>query len=115
MTESFAEIVEKHGFDQPRCASGVGPGWLPIIDELLTALAGQPIQLDQVKEKFGSLRVYYHSTKDPEKHLATVDVLIRKAAKKAAETCEDCGLPGNLITKGWHRVLCKSCDTPRGT
>jgi hypothetical protein len=83
------------------------------------------IILDQVKEKFGTLRVYYHYSDnkiapddiadlldktDLDKKLtnfyAAVDNAIDFAEYQSGVTCEETGKPGKLYTQGWHRVLC---------
>ena len=58
----------------------------------------------QVKEKFGSLRLYMsYETKEMED-------LIEKAEELSSVTCEDCGKPGKLIApNGWYRCLCDDC------
>jgi hypothetical protein len=82
------------------------------------------IVLDQVKEKYGTLRVY-HSTnmedipedvwanldlndfyKKIEKYNDKIDVAIDYAEYQSGITCEVTGKDGKLYTKGWHKVLC---------
>lgn len=82
-------------------------GWLPIIAELFQQIAEreqlQPelVTILQVKQKFGSLRVYL----TPAEPYAD---LVAAAEKKAAHTCEICGAPGTLCrTKnGWWETVC---------
>lgn len=59
----------------------------------------------QVKEKYGSLRVYLS------KHSPETDKLIRAAERKSLRTCESCGRRGSLhrSERGWLRTLCESC------
>jgi hypothetical protein len=82
------------------------------------------IILDQVKEKYGTLRVYYHTTgynipeeikeilddKDLDKKLNNfynkIDYAIDYAEYQSSVTCEITGKEGKLYTKGWHRTLC---------
>lgn len=54
----------------------------------------------QIKEKFGSLRVYMIGS-SPELQ-AVIDV----ARKKANITCDKCGGPGTMREGGWWRVRC---------
>lgn len=81
------------------------------------------IILDQVKEKFGTLRVYYHydyvdvpaeikskiDEKQIEKQLEEfyqkVDNAIEYADYQTSRTCEVTGEEGKYYTKGWCRVL----------
>lgn len=82
-------------------------GWLPIIAELFQQIAEreqlQPelVTILQVKQKFGSLRVYL----TPAEPYAD---LLAAAAKKTAHTCEICGAPGKICsTKDrWWQTVC---------
>lgn len=58
------------------------------------------VVVDQVKEKFGGLRFYYHGGDD------VVDGMVRMAESWAAQTCEQCGDPGTMRHGGWVRTLC---------
>lgn len=62
----------------------------------------------QIKEKFGSLRIYMNY------YFPEIEKLIDDAVKKADETCERCGQPGELRQGGWWRTLCDSCEEKRG-
>lgn len=61
----------------------------------------------QVKEKFGTLRLYVSSWTD---EMADV---IREAEKKSEVTCEHCGQPGTLRTDGWYFTFCDTCEKVR--
>lgn len=68
-------------------------------------------KFEQIKEKFGGLRVYYALTdidrdKVHEIH-ACLDALTDLIQRISLTTCEITGAPGKLYTKGWHRVLCE--------
>jgi hypothetical protein len=78
----------------------------------------------QIKEKYGTLRLYYHLSRDLENEpldsnideelLAIRDSetmefirgLESFAEYLSARTCEVTGKPGKLWTCGWHRTLC---------
>ena len=82
------------------------------------------IILDQVKEKYGTLRVYYHTTMDDipedvwgilnlkefyavmEKYNHHIDSAIAYAEYQSSVTCEVTGTEGELYSKGWFRTLC---------
>ena len=82
------------------------------------------IILDQVKEKYASLRCYYHTdfedipediraiidtdqvNKKMEEYYDMIDHAIAYAEYQSARTCEVTGNEGKLYTKGWLRVLC---------
>jgi hypothetical protein len=100
-------------------------------NEKLYCLKIKPPQiiLDQVKEKFGTLRVYYHTEfaegspfensditekvdekaleKTLREYYAVIDNAIAYAEYQTSRTCEVTGKAGTLYTKGWHSVLCE--------
>ena len=110
-------------FSYPHVTVSVGAGWIPVLEEvcdkfqiLMNANPGFIIQILQIKEKFGGLRVYVRnfsvneqsqanideSTGEPalaEKHewlLHEVDGIITCAENECATRCEVCGEPGIL-------------------
>ena len=96
----------------------VGDGWYQIIDSLCNQIQHHvdwkqeqkekygrgdgcsQVVADQVKEKFGGLRFYYHGGDD------VVDGMVRMAESWAAHTCEVCGNVGSTRGGGWIRTLC---------
>lgn len=69
----------------------------------------------QIKEKFGLLRVYVRRGRlGTDDAYARISDAIKEAERKAAVTCERCGQPGTLRTKGWLRVRCDNCEASRG-
>lgn len=58
------------------------------------------VVINQVKEKFGTLRFYYTGGD------AYVDGVVRMGEEMSAVTCEDCGAPGRSRRGGWIRTLC---------
>ena len=89
----------------------VDEGWFEILWSLCTSLerlsetglpeGRAPITLKQVKEKYGTLRVYVEGGSDEAMEL--ID-----AAERASETtCEVCGRPGSIeCIRGWDKCLC---------
>ncbi len=105
MAQSYEDLAAEFSLS-PYCASGVGPGWVPLLRELFEGLRAEGHDLgsiSQIKEKFGTLRVYLSGISDE------ADELIAKAEAKSAVTCEECGEPGTLRTKGWWRTRCDGC------
>ena len=62
-----------------------------------------PVKFDQVKEKYGGLRVYYSGGDD------YVDGVISMAEEYSYKVCEVCGNAGNPNKGGWISTLCESC------
>jgi len=58
------------------------------------------VVIDQIKEKFGGLRFYYHGGDD---HISG---MVRMAETWADNTCEKCGDKGKRRSGGWVRTLC---------
>ena len=60
------------------------------------------VTLDQVKEKFGTLRFYYTGGDDE------ISGLVRMAESMSGVTCEECGNPGETKGQGWVVTLCET-------
>lgn len=88
-----------------------GEGWYPLIHELLNKIQdiadrdGIDLQVVQIKEKFGSLRVYMNWETDE------VSNLIEAYERKSVTICEVCGKPGELKRdRGWYSTTCAVCE-----
>jgi len=91
-------------------------GWYDLIDELSAKIEAinetlprkERIEAEQVKSKFGGLRMYVNSV--PNSVSEEVFKLIDEAEHKSFEICEECGKPGKSIVKnGWVSTLCTKC------
>jgi hypothetical protein len=60
------------------------------------------VTLDQVKEKFGTLRFYYTGGDDE------ISGMVRMAESMSGVTCEECGNPGETKGQGWVVTLCET-------
>ena len=68
-----------------------------------------PVVLTQVKEKFGTLRVYYEGGDD---FMRTV---VEAFESMSSVTCEMCGTRENTyMTNGWISVRCEPCLVHEG-
>lgn len=115
-------------------------GWYELLYDLCSEITeaykkyGQPVDIvvDQIKEKYGTLRFYYHykgsegrcdaidypggvirfapiSDEGNMLHREISDIVI-KWEKKSAEICEKCGKPGVLRDDlPWILTLCDDC------
>ncbi len=89
-----------------------GDGWFNILNQLMNNIQhhidwkekqGKPVPqvtLDQVKEKFGTLRFYYTGGDE------YISGLVSMAEAMSGVTCEECGNPGERHGGGWVRTLC---------
>jgi NADH pyrophosphatase NudC (nudix superfamily) len=62
-----------------------------------------PVKFDQVKEKFGGLRIYHSGGDD------YIDGLIGMAESFSYKICEICGERGQPNKGGWISTLCDEC------
>ena len=91
-----------------------GDGWEPILRRLCAKLEAihssrlPELELVQVKEKYGTLRVYAVGGGDNE-----VADAICAAESESARTCEDCGASGKMQDGAWMRTLCDVCEAKR--
>jgi hypothetical protein len=65
------------------------------------------VTLDQVKEKFGTLRFYYTGGDD------YISGLVAMAESMSGTTCESCGNPGERTGGGWIKTICEPCEDKR--
>jgi Zn finger protein HypA/HybF involved in hydrogenase expression len=86
-------------------------GWDDIVVQLIKDLqeeirAPNYVQLVQIKEKFGQLRILFHEGTDSMKEK------IKVAEEKSRMVCQQCGAPGGEFSQG-HRyyTLCPDCAT----
>lgn len=66
------------------------------------------VQFTQVKEKYGTLRVYYMGGDD------YITGLVSMAEMMSGRTCETCGVPGRQTEGNWIWTLCFRCAKERG-
>ena len=64
------------------------------------------VTLDQVKEKFGTLRFYYTGGDDE------ISGMVRMADSMSGVTCEECGNPGQSRGGGWIYTACDAHTKP---
>ena len=100
-----------------------GDGWFNILNNLMGNIQNHidwqnrekevvpQVTLDQVKEKFGTLRFYYSGGDD------TIRGMVSMAESMSSVTCEECGKPGTSTSGGWIKTVCKEhggedYDTP---
>jgi hypothetical protein len=90
-----------------------GDGWLMLLHTLfraITVLTDVPedFQVVQVKEKFGTLRVYANGATDE------ILTLIDMAEDASGRICEMCGKEGTTsVDGGWVYTNCEQCKANR--
>ena len=89
-------------------------GWFDLIYKLCSDIKKEtshlyPLEVLEVKEKFGGLRFY---TGGGTKKMGD---LIRKAENDSFDICERCGKPGTLMVhNGWYKTVCPKCAKKEG-
>jgi hypothetical protein len=103
-----------------------GDGWFNILDQLMDNIQHHidwnnqnfekgykqykqvpQVTLDQVKEKFGTLRFYYTGGDE------VIDGMVRMAESMSGVTCESCGNIGERRGGGWVHTFCTLCEEKR--
>ena len=91
-----------------------GNGWFNILDQLMGNIQHHidwknkkeevvaQVTLDQVKEKFGTLRFYYTGGDD------YIDGMVTMAESMSGVTCQECGNPGTQTQGGWIKTVCEA-------
>ena len=106
-------FINRNGDKRDTCMSWgfeCGDGWFTLIDRLcqnIQAYIDQnphkqvpQVVVDQVKEKYGTLRFYTTGGDDLTRGM------IWFAESMSGKICETCGHPGKVRTGGWFRALC---------
>jgi len=100
--------------EYPRCGFGVGAGWTTLMEELFAVLdhhikyLPEEVRVEyylvQLKEKFGSARVYMNDQDE------FIGGAIAMAETMSGIICEECGLPGRQRSDSWIKTLCDICS-----
>ena len=75
------------------------------IDAFNAAHPDSPVEVSQIKQKFGGLRIYHYNAPEALKQL------IDKAVAASWQTCERCGSTIGVTTNlhGYRLTLCPDC------
>ena len=99
---------------------GCGDGWFNLLDQLMGNIQHHidwknkngevvhQVTLDQVKEKFGTLRFYYTGGDD------YIAGMVTMAESMSGVMCETCGAPGEIKGGGWLYTACDAHDPMTG-
>lgn len=79
------------------------------IDAILSDNTKGEIVLLQVKEKFGTLRVYYRLKQLEGNAIAEIAEAIKEAQEASTHFCEICGRPGTLLPNNQMKTRCNTC------
>lgn len=103
-----ADVYYK-GYSLDQALLSVKPGWHGLLREIYDKknTLDSHIDIIQVKEKFGGLRVYTSSVHDE------FDTFILENEIKSYTLCEECGDSGALRGGGWYQTLCDAHSNGR--
>lgn len=125
LKKPYAHLYGRHIGDQ------VGPGWwkdllaaFEQISEIMKSAPDYKFSVQQIKEKFGGIRLYYIIRRiddDEEDWPVPEDAnrtalwkktseVIKRLEKSVSTTCEVCGAPGERRDNGWIMTLCDKHD-----
>jgi hypothetical protein len=120
---SIESLIEKYPklfpLGRTLYGSGFEKGWNKIVenmcDDFMSILNQfgyvddkQTILIEQIKEKFGYLRVFVSEVPENIRELVFSTIDIARVASQY--TCEFCGNPGELRKIGWLKVRCDACQ-----
>ena len=89
-----------------------GKGWWPLIEKVAAAIDSfnaahpdSPVEVSQIKQKFGGLRIYHYNASED------IRQLIDEAIEASWHTCEKCGSTTGVNTnlEGYRLTLCPEC------
>jgi len=89
-----------------------GKGWWPLIEKVAAAIdtfnaahPETPVEVSQIKQKFGGLRIYHYNAPED------LRLLIDEAVAASWHTCEKCGSTTDVTTnlEGYRLTLCPDC------
>lgn len=138
LAEKYPEILKNLGGDPSKtCMSdmhggiAVDDGWFDLLDSVMgwcqfhTEKNRYPqLVADQIKEKFGTLRFYYHFEENSEYEEFKKNVVEERYAHRSekylegaldfaqhisGKICEECGAPGSQTKTRWVKTLCPTC------
>lgn len=122
LDKEFPKIKDRFwrtGESQPiHCACN--GGWYELLRSAFTELSNLPvdlIQFDQIKEKFGGLRLYVHTSNLPPELVESIEDICAKYERASLHVCEFCGSKDpdvELYTGGWLHTMCPKCAAEKG-
>ena len=107
------DLVKKHVnlFSNNAYNVSILPGWIPLVDGLLDTVQrelkeNERFQIVEIKEKFGSLRIYFGTSGINQDRLRVFYSLVAIAERLSEKVCILCGDTGKLVSTGWITTKC---------
>lgn len=116
LVEKYPKILKDYGGDEMVTCMHWGfshnGGWYNLLAvgmekiQRYCDLAGCQLVADQVKEKFGDLRFYYHTEKASVVDSEILSDIVHSMERKSTTICENTGEIGCLCKRGgWYKTL----------
>jgi hypothetical protein len=123
-TDEFYDFLrEKFPNSLQKCWDfSIGAGWYPILYNFCVFLekikeSGNEVDIAQVKEKFGGLRIYVNNVKVSDDDVDRIYEYINQLEKLADKVCEKCGSTEEISKDSskhfWIKSYCKKCHEER--
>lgn len=111
MDNKVASLLQSINQSNPPCGFHVGDGWFPIVADALRKIAVLNVDwtLEQVKQKFCGLRIYFSLSKTDMPRYDEIRAIVANAEEVCATICEDCGALHYLETPCSGMALCEEC------
>lgn len=117
-------IKKRVDSEQPIALFGIESpsGWDGILSKMLDSWEAsckklnapdEVIYIEQIKEKFGELRVYFALLSESVDLYNELNEAVTIAEKESRATCQLCGAPGDVWDDGWIAILCDACVCKR--
>lgn len=97
-----------------------GDGWYDLLADCVRGISkidvNETVRVQQVKEKFGSLRFYYQREVNEQENQPIdkeIQDYVDAAEARSEVTCERCGAPAEIKGYGWLRCECDACRIKR--
>jgi hypothetical protein len=118
MSENYEQFAKRMEEQFPKMFANkygglaCGAGWWPLLETLCQTIQHHvdhkqkrgedcpQVVVEQIKEKFGTLRFYYQGGDD------YIDGAVSLAENLTGQLCEECGGLGTRRSGGWIRTLC---------
>lgn len=109
-------MISNKGVSKEDALDCVGRGWTHLVGRFYETADRSPIAVVvlQVKEKFGSLRIYWISEGENinyfDDRYLEIDRLIDTLRILSTNTCENCGARGKIhLHNSWMKTCCNKC------